>query len=422
MNKDINEIKYDSPFIFSISFPNGHRNQPKWYRTGIRWDFLLKDNISVEQLNFIFKRELKRIQKKYPNLHIARNKNLRNSCHYIAPEGMWTLEIKYNVETFIHEFIPRINSLLSNGALSSWIAAQLITGILTTLSQQYQKSKTFIWLASQLVNGSIMTFKNILENPARPRKQENFFSFIFNLYQQLLGDYGISVSHKLVDLGLPSTFLKDIYFKHENNHAARKDLWDWCTDQQDFFGEKFYGYWHERGYCHSDISHFEKSILPYLGSSEESETTDLLSAEYEYSPQQNFYSQFNSSPLFLCTTVVSSPIVSNQSLPTTPIYRIEPSYSPVLLWLSPMPMSYVASTEMPSLTAPQDRVAHIRDSKAESATTPQGISQQLKNSLEIRRFSQNTQGLLVNSSHQNEKNLQKSTADLIPSGKHHPMV
>jgi hypothetical protein len=410
MNKDINEIKYDSPFIFSIFFPKNHRNQPKWYRTGIRWDVFLKDHIPVEQLNFIFRRELKRIQKKYPNLCVARNKNLRNSCHYVAPEGTWTQEIKYNVETFIHELIPRMNSLLANGALSSWIAAQLLTGILTTLSEQYQNSKNFFWLALQLVNGTIVTFKNILENPTRLGKQENFFSFIFNLYQQLLENYGISVSHKLVDFELPLTFLKDIYFKHENNRAARKDLWDWCTDQQDFFGEKFYGYWHERGYCYSEISHFEKSILPYLGSSElESEATDILSAESVY--------PLTLGPLFPSPTVFSSPMMTEQSLPATPLftYRIGPPYSPILLWLSPIPTNYIMPAQPPSfLPVPQSRVAHFRDSKNENTPTP-SIFQQLKSSMETGSFSQNTQGLLVNSSHQNEKNLQKSTAHLIAS-------
>lgn len=259
----------------------------------------------------------------------------------------------------------------------------------TLFARLYEKSGAY-WLASRLVDGSILTFKNILKDRDQPWKHKNFFSFIFNDYQRLfnLGNYGISVSHRLVDFGLPLTFLKDIYFMHENNEEARNDLWDWCINEQDFFGKKFYEYWQERGYLHSEIADFENTVSPYLRPSEEKcEVPENSDVQCQYPVMY----PSSPSPLFLGTPVFLSPITAGQS--ASMFIRIEPYYSPVLPLLPP-----TSTIETVSLNELQSRVAHIGDKKSEDVTPPQSISRQLKKSLTTENFSKNTQGIMVHRS------------------------
>ncbi len=380
------KIGLQQPFIFSISLPKNRHDPCTLHRIGVRWEILLQGGIPVEQLNLLFKKELELIHKKYPNLRAARKRkmtisidhmDLKNSCNYVAPKDVWATEMQYNIDSFIQELIPRINQLLAGNILSPWIVGQILTGILTTLITRYEKSRAF-WLASRLVDGSIRTFKSILENGARRQKHENFFSLIFNQYQRLfiLINYEISVSRKLVDYRLPLFFLM-IYFSHENNEAARNDLWD-CISNHDIFGEEFYAYWEKRGYSYSEIRDFEKTVFPDLE----------IQHQYPMSP-------LNQTPLFLGTPVFLSPIIILQSPPPTLLYRVEPQYSPVNLVLPPTSINYTAPMQIHPVTERELRIAHPGDKESKNTPSFHRISPQLQNFLRS-NLSSNTQGLLVN--------------------------
>lgn len=377
MNQDnpaIGTAKTHFFLLYTIANPR-NRNCPPSYRIGIHWETLLKDNIPVKQLNYLFKKEMKSIYNKNPSFRWNGARNLRNYCNYIAPAGVWARELKFDIDTFIHALIPRINNLFTHGILSSQMAAQLLRGILNEYAERYQNPRAFIWMASRLVDGSIITFKRILEDSARLYKYENFFSFIFNHYQRLLGNYGISVSRKLVDFKLPLDFLKNIYFKHQNNEEARQDLWSWGIAKQDFFGEKFYAYWQDNGYAQTEVNKFENSVLPYLGPYED---------ESEYDEPQRPHTvvyQLSPSPLLLSTPFLSS-VHGQQALSTMLVlYFLPPAVE------HNTPFIY--------------RVAHVGEQNPENTAAPAAhiISPQLKNSLRTGNFSTYRPGFLVGQAH-----------------------
>ncbi len=340
-------------FEFSVT-PLKHPCEEFTYgtRIGIHWELLLENTASIAQIHLIFKYRLENILEQYPKLYLSGKSNLRSACHYIAPEYVWYQKLKFDMEIFLHEYIPRINDLLAHGVLSTWMAAKLLTGVVRALSNQHKSSRIFFWLATRLVESFAITFKKILENPKKINKYENFFSFIFNHYQHLVKFCGISVLRILVNFGLPLYFMQEIYLQYKDNNAARKDLQNWTNTELNSFINEFKLYCEENGYNEFDLNNFIKVILTYRA--------DLKNKSKDLDFQINF------SPLTLGSSSFISPLTDQKLMPLIGILQFN---------LPTMQFYKLA-----------ERVAPINALNSAHNQTPQKISPVLKNCLTNRNI------------------------------------
>ncbi len=267
----------------------------KVFRIGVNFNLLFNNNVPLQKLNDLLTLDLKDIQQKLPALSLTRtllqsiawNEGALwvSQCNFLAPEYTWIETLKNAEFVTLSIYINRFEDLLSHRYLSFWQVAEFVEGFLFAVAGKYSQGLAHK-LAFLLLDATLASYlKYSLSKRIPPN---NFYSFVFNLFQECFVKYGydISISKSLVTANLPVDFLIAFY-GHSKNKASRDDLWNWGDENQNgvVFADHFDQFWLDNYYNLDEIEYFKRSIFPLFSINKAPEFKQSQNAQrFSFSP------------------------------------------------------------------------------------------------------------------------------------------